>query len=253
MLEQGGLREQRVLIVGAGGLGTPAAWLLAKAGVSTLILADPDVVELSNLNRQVLFHAGQVGQPKAEVLARELHRRFPQSRLQPMRLRVDAKNALGLLSQADFLVDATDGIESKLLLNDAAVLAGKPLAHAGIVGLYGQAMTILPGQSACLRCLFPDTPSEEDLPSCQSAGIVGPLAAALASVQGAEALRYLRGCQPQHANQLLRWDALRWRWHAVAVPRRENCPMCGSHPVITPATLGEYGGVERFTTKAPRH
>lgn len=237
MLEQGDLPERRVLIVGAGGLGTPAAWLLASAGVGTIVLADPDVVEFSNLNRQILFRAEHVGQAKVEVLARELHRRFPQCGFEPLRLCVDVGNAMGLLAQADFVVDATDGAGSKLLLNDAAVLAGKPLAHAGIIGMYGQAMTILPGHSACLRCLFPEPPREEEMPSCQTAGIVGPLAAALASVQGAEALRYLSGRPPRHCNQMLCWDASRWRWHAVAVPRQESCPTCGRHPVITRARL----------------
>jgi len=232
------LQQSRVLVVGVGGLGTPVAWLLAGSGVGTIGLADADVVELSNLNRQILFRSADVGSAKVDVAARALARRFPALRIEPHPLRVEADNALRLFSEFDFVVDATDGVGSKYLLNDAAVLAHTPLSHAGIVGLVGQTLTVLPGRSACLRCLFPDPPRDGDVPSCQEAGILGPVAGTIAALQAMEALRYLSGETPAFAGCLLTWDAARWRWRRIEVKRSPSCPSCGVAAIISAGNLG---------------
>lgn len=216
----------RVLIVGVGGLGTPTALLLARAGVGTIGIADADVVELSNLNRQILFKTRHIGQLKVDVAASYLRQAFPRQHVQPHVLRVDAANAPGLFSQFDFIIDATDGVESKYLIHDAAVAAERPLSHAGIVAFSGQTMSVLPRRTACLRCLFPVAPDADDVPSCQEAGIVGPIAGAIAAVQTAEALRYLRAEPLAFTNCMLTWDAVRWRWHRFAVQRSRRCPLC---------------------------
>ncbi len=232
MKTQHRLQQSRVLVVGVGGLGAPVALLLAGSGLGTIGLADADVIELSNLNRQILFRQADIGGSKVDVAAATLARQFPALRIERYRLRVDATNALRLFSEFDFVVDATDGVASKYLLNDAAVLARTPLSHAGIVGLSGQTLTVLPGRSACLRCLFPDQPRDGDVPTCQEAGILGPVAGTIAALQAMEAIRYVGGESPAFADCLLTWDAARWRWHRIEVKQSASCPSCGVAPLV---------------------
>jgi len=243
--------NHRALIVGAGALGSPLAWLLARSGVRAVGLADPDVVELSNLNRQILFRSSHLGRRKVDVVAEYLKEHFPQIEVEPLALRVDAANALALFRNFDFIADATDGVTSKYVCNDASILAGKPLSHAGIVGLRGQTMTILPGRSACLRCVFPEPPAETDIPSCHQAGIIGPVAGAIASLQAGEVLCHRQGEPVRFSDRLLTWDAARWRWHGVRVKRVELCPVCGPRPSISASNLGagvpaEHAGLPRL-------
>ena len=168
-----------IAIVGVGGLGAPAAVALAAAGLDRLTLVDPDVVESSNLPRQPLFGDRDLGRPKVEAASERLCRERPGLRIESVVARVDPASAVALLSGHAAILDGTDGLESKVLLNEVAVETGIPLVHAGAVGLEGQLFSILPGSSACLRCLFVELPDPDDMPTCQQSGILGPVVGAV--------------------------------------------------------------------------
>ena len=160
------LADASVLIVGIGALGSPVCLQLAAAGVGRLVLMDPDVVELSNLHRQIVHRTADLGRPKVESARDFLRRRFPGVAIDARRQAFDADNGRDATADIDFVIDATDGAESKFLINDTSVSRSLPFSHAGVVGLQGQTMTVLPGKTACLRCLFPDSAPPEDAPTC---------------------------------------------------------------------------------------
>lgn len=214
------------VIVGVGGLGAPAAAALAASGVTTLTLVDDDVVETSNLPRQPLYAVDDVGAPKVEAAARRLRARRPELRVTTVRARVDAGNAEAILGGHAVILDGTDGLPSKSMLNDAALALGIPLVHAGAVGLDGQLLTILPGRTACLRCLFPELPGEDDLPTCQQSGILGPVVGAVGLAAASEARRIVGGQPPELANRLAILDGARVRWRIVALRPNPRCPAC---------------------------
>lgn len=221
------LREASVAIVGVGALGCAAAEALAGAGVGRLTLFDGDVVERSNLHRQLLHRTADLGRAKVESAAAKLAASHPRTALVPRRERVTGANADTSLGDVDCIVDATDGFEAKFLLNDAAVRLGTPLVHAGIVRFLGQLMTILPGRSACYRCLFDAPPRPGDVPSCQEAGVLGSLAGTIGVLQAAEVIRYLTGAGELLADCLLTYDALAGRWRRVRLRRNPACVACG--------------------------
>jgi molybdopterin/thiamine biosynthesis adenylyltransferase len=221
------LRRRRVLIAGVGGLGCPAALHLAAAGVGTLVLVDPDDIELSNLNRQVLHRASSVGASKAASAAGQLRRLYPSIQIELHAERLVGGNVARLISDVDFVIDGTDGVAAKFLINDAAVALGRPFSHAGVLAFHGQTLTVLPGRSACLRCLFPDVPPAGALPTCQEAGIIGPLAGVIGAVQAGEAVKYLLGEDELLADRLLTFDALTRRWRIVTLSRNPRCTCCG--------------------------
>jgi molybdopterin/thiamine biosynthesis adenylyltransferase len=223
----------KALVVGLGGLGCPAALVLARAGVGLLGLADGDRVELSNLHRQLLHTVADLGGDKVTSAAHKLERFDPPL---PLRLhpdRLDAGNAAAILAEYDVTVDATDDAATKFLLNDAAVLARRPLVHAGVVGFRGQLMTIVPGETACLRCVFPSVPATEE-PTCHEAGILGPIAGVVGALQAEEALRCLAGT-PGLAGRLLTFDFRRFRFREVGLSRSFGCPVCASVGAIRSA------------------
>jgi adenylyltransferase/sulfurtransferase len=222
----------RALIVGVGALGAPAARLLAEAGVGTLGLFDPDVVETSNLHRQPLYDDADVGTPKVEAAAARLRRLVPQVHVETHRARCGAGDA-PLFARYDVDVDGTDSIAAKFALSDAAVAAGVPLVHAGVLGFRAQVMTIVPGRTACYRCVFEDAPPPGDVPSCSEAGVLGPVPALAAAVQAAEALRILAGRAPRYADRLLTVDLLDGRWRTVPLAINPRCPACAA--VVRPA------------------
>ena len=227
------LADARVLIVGVGGLGSPAARQLAAAGVGTLILADPDVVDLSNLHRQLLHGTSGIGTPKVLSAARRLAALYPATRIEPVPERVTAANVSRLFGMADFVIDGTDGVMSKFLVNDGAVLLQRGFSHAGVLGFHGQTMTVVPQRSACVRCVFPEPPPADAIPSCQEAGIIGAVAGTIGAVQATEAIRYLLGRTPLLADRMLTFDARAWHWRAVPIRRNPQCPACGERPTIT--------------------
>lgn len=214
------------VIVGVGGLGAPAAAVLAASGATALTLIDDDVVESSNLPRQPLYDVADVGTPKVEAAACRLRAHHPELRVTAVRARVDADNAPSLLSGHAVILDGTDGLPAKSMLNDAALALGIPLVHAGAVGLDGQLFTIVPGRTACLRCLFPELPGEDDLPTCQQSGILGPVVGAIGIAAAGEALRILRGEPPELSNRLAILDGAHVRWRTVALRPNPRCPAC---------------------------
>lgn len=224
------LKAARVLLVGAGGLGSPAALYLAAAGVGTLVIVDHDRVEPSNLHRQVLFDAADVGAPKAEVAARRLGALNPSIRVEPQVLRLDAGNVQQLVAGHDLVLDGSDRLATRYLVADACVLAGKPLVSAAIHRFEGQAFSWRPG-APCYRCLFPES-ARAAAPSCAEAGVLGALPGILGSLQAAEAIKLLAGIGEPLLGRLLTFDALAMRWQEFRFARRTDCAVCGAEPKI---------------------
>jgi adenylyltransferase/sulfurtransferase len=233
---QAKLLAARVLIVGAGGLGSPAALYLAAAGVGTIGLVDGDAVDLSNLQRQVLHQTPDVGRPKVESAAAKLRALNPDVNVRLHPVRAMAANIVGLMRDYDFVLDGTDNFPAKFLINDAAHFAHKPLSHAGILRFEGQMLTILPGESACYRCLFREPPPPGIAPSCSQAGVLGVLPGVIGCLQATEVLKYLLGLGELLTNTLLTYNALTTAFRKVAVKRSPTCPLCGQTPVITGLT-----------------
>ncbi len=220
------LARARVLVVGAGGLGTAAAAHLAAAGVGTVGIVDPDRVELSNLHRQLLHDAHSLGRPKVTSVRDALRDIAPAVKVEPFEARVEAGNAAGLFTRYDFIVDGTDNFAAKFLINDVAVAVGVPFSHAGVLGFLGQTLTVLPRRSACYRCIFTAPPAAGEIPSCQEAGILGPVAGVLGTIQAGQAVAFLSGTDGLLLDRLLTYDALRGRWRTVRVRPRRDCPAC---------------------------
>lgn len=227
------VREGKVLVVGVGGLGSPAALALALAGVGTIGLVDSDRVELSNLQRQILHFTPDIGKPKVDSAKEKIRQLNPSITVVTHNEWLHTGNLAEVFAAYDFIVDGTDGVATKFLINDGAVLLNKPLSHAGIVRFHGQALTILPRQTTCLRCLFPVPPHPDENPTCQEAGILGSLAGSLGSVQAAEAIKYLSGERELLTDRLLTYDALALRWREVRVRPSPHCPLCGTQQTIT--------------------
>jgi molybdopterin/thiamine biosynthesis adenylyltransferase len=237
------LQRGRVLIVGVGGLGAPAALWLARAGVGTLGLLDGDAVESSNLHRQIIYRVSDIGRRKVDAAAERLAAVAPAVRILAIDGRCEPPGAVDLFRQYDFVIDGTDHVASKYVVNDAAVLAGVPYSHAGIVGLQGQTFTVVPKRSACLRCLFPAAPAADEVPTCQEAGVLGALAGSIGLIQAAEALKHLLEHGTSLADRLLTYDAGRGRWREVSLRRSPDCPLCGDRPVIRRVRLeADEGG-----------
>jgi molybdopterin/thiamine biosynthesis adenylyltransferase len=226
------LRRGRVLIVGAGGLGAPAALQLAAAGVGTVGLVDGDVVDLSNLHRQIIYRTADLGRRKVAAAAQRLATVHPHVAIELHDERLTADNLAGLFARFDFIIDGTDHIASKYLVNDGAVLCNVPFSHAGVLGFQGQTMTVLPGRSACLRCLFPTPPPAGEIPTCQETGVIGALAGTMGVLQATEALKFLLGVGVLLTDRLLTHDALTGRWRSIPLARARHCLLCGDQPRI---------------------
>ena len=215
-----------VAIVGVGGLGAPAAAALAAAGIDRLTLVDHDVVETSNLPRQPLYGTSDPGRPKAEVAAERLRRAHPRLRVEAVVARVDAMSAAGLLAGHDAILDGTDGLEAKVLLNETALGLGIPLVHAGAIGFEGQLVSILPRESACLRCLFVELPDPDEMPTCQQAGVLGPVVGAIGLAAAREALALCSGRKPPLADRLAIFSGRTLDWRTIDLRRNPRCPAC---------------------------
>jgi molybdopterin-synthase adenylyltransferase len=223
------LRQARVLVIGAGGLGSPVALYLAAAGIGTLGLIDSDSVELSNLQRQLLHTTLDIGRPKVESAKVKLNQLNPDVEVRAYPLRLEDGNASEIFSGYDFIVDGSDNFPTKFLVNDAAIALGIAFSHAGIVRLQGQTMTVIPKKSACYRCLFKEPPPPEEILSCQQAGILGAVAGTIGSVQATEAIKYLAGFEEGLlTNRLLTYDAKMMKFHEVEVKRDPACAACGA-------------------------
>jgi molybdopterin/thiamine biosynthesis adenylyltransferase len=217
----------KVLIVGAGGLGVPAALRLAQAGVRPVTLIDPEQIELSNLARQVIYRTTDVGLPKAETAARRLMERFPGFEVNPIVGALDADNAAAIIAGHDFTIDGTDDPAAKFLINDVCVAARLPFAYGGVLGFSGQAMTVLPGLTACLRCLFEGPPPDDEIATCREAGILGPVAGMIGTIQAEEAAAVLTGRHPALGDRILTYDARAGRTRVTEISPRRGC-RCGA-------------------------
>ena len=211
-----------------GGLGVPAACALARGGAKRIGLVDPDPVELSNLARQVIYGTASLGRLKVEAAAERLTQDHPELVVETHPVALDATNAADLIARYDFVIDATDDPAAKFLINDTCLMLGRPFVYAGVLGMTGQAMTVLPGRTACLRCLFETPPDPGEIASCREAGIIGPVAAVIGEIEAAEALRWLGGGAPELAGKILTYDGTAsGRMRALEVGARAGCA-CGA-------------------------
>lgn len=227
------LGRARVLIVGAGGLGSPAALYLAAAGIGTIGIIDGDRVDLSNLHRQILHHTPDVGQPKVQSAREKMSALNPDVNIVTYNERLTAGNAMNLLKDYDVVLDGTDNFSTKFLINDACFFARIPLVHGGILRFDGQVFTIIPGETACYRCIHRQPPPTGLIPSCQEAGVLGVLAGVIGTIQATEALKLILGIGRPLTNRWLIYDALTSRFREARVRRQENCPLCGPRATIT--------------------
>ena len=226
------IRQGKILIIGAGGLGAPVALYLAAAGVGTIGIVDGDVVDLSNLQRQVIHFTADVGVPKVESAKAKMLAINPNVKVNTYREFLMADNALDIISDYDFIVDGTDNFPVKFLINDACVKAGKPFSHGGILRFEGQTFTHLPG-TACYRCLFKSPPPANAVPTCSQAGVLGAIAGMLGTIQAAETLKYLTVVGELLTDRLLTFNAKTMEFRKIKTRRQDNCPVCGNHPTIT--------------------
>ena len=227
----------KVLIVGAGGLGSPASMYLAAAGVGTIALMDGDFVSLTNLQRQVLYTTADVGRFKIDVAEERLKAMNPDVNIIKHATYLNEDNALDIIKDYDFVVEGTDNFASKYLVNDACVMLGKGFTIGGINRFGGQVMTHQQG-TACYRCLFPEPPAMAEVETCSMVGVLGPLAGMVGTVQATEAIKCLAGIGEPLTNSFLTVDVLTMSWQRFDFSKDNNCKLCGDNPSIT--TLKEY-------------
>ena len=227
------IAQAKILIVGAGGLGSPAALYLAAAGVGTLGLIDSDVVDLSNLQRQVIHHTSDLGRPKVESAKEKIIALNPDVAVITHQERLVARNALEVIRGYDIVLDGVDNFPAKFLINDACFFAEKPLVHGGILRFDGRVMTIVPKRSACYRCVFKNPPPPGLVASCQEAGVIGVLAGIIGTIQATEALKLILKIGQPLTDRMLDFDARRTAFREIKTRRNPDCILCGEHPTIT--------------------
>lgn len=227
------LLNARVLIIGAGGLGAPAALYLAAAGVGTIGIADADVVDLSNLQRQVIHATADVGKPKVDSARESMQAINPDVRVIPHHVFIASDNIRDIIKDYDFVLDGTDNFPAKFLINDACVMERKPFCHAGIIRFKGQLMTWVPDQGPCYRCVFKNPPPKDAVPTCKQAGVIGAMAGVIGCLQAMEAIKYITGAGELLTGCLLTYDALKNDFHKIRLPRGSGCAVCGPNPTIT--------------------
>lgn len=239
ILQEVGVKGQKkllnasVLIIGAGGLGAPAALYLAAAGVGTIGIVDADEVDLSNLQRQVIHTTNDVGKAKVKSAAETMEAINPDVTVKTYRTFVDSTNIMDLIKDYDFIIDGTDNFPAKFLINDTCVMAGKPFSHAGIIRFKGQLMTYVPGEGPCYRCVFKNPPPKDAVPTCKQAGVIGAMGGVIGSLQAMEAIKYIIGKGELLTGKLLTYDALKMEFHTIKLPKDHHCAVCGDEPTIT--------------------
>ena len=221
------LLKSKVLCLGAGGLGSPASYYLAAAGVGTLGMIDDDVVDASNLQRQILHATDRIGMPKVESAARTLTGLNPDVKVNQYKARLTSENVMDILSQYDVIVDGVDNFPTRYLLNDASLKLRKPVVHASIYRFEGQMTSFIPGQGPCYRCLYPAPPPPDMAPSCQEAGVLGVLPGVVGILQATEAVKLILGIGKSLAGRLVMFDALATKFRELKLRRDPNCPTCG--------------------------
>ncbi len=223
----------KVLIVGAGGLGSPAALYLAAAGIGTIGIVDYDEVEISNLQRQIAHFTNDIKAAKVDSAAEKMRAINPDIVVRKYRLNLCADNIQDIIKEYDFVIDGSDNFPTKFLVNDACSFTNIPFSHGGIVRFEGQTMTVLPGKSACYRCVFPKPPPINVVPNCSQVGVLGAIAGMLGTIQAAEALKYVLGVGEPLSDALLTFDAKTMDFHKIRLKKQKNCRICGENPTIT--------------------
>jgi adenylyltransferase/sulfurtransferase len=236
------LKAARVLLVGAGGLGSPAALYLAAAGIGTLGIVDFDVVDVTNLQRQVLHGTGDIGRSKLASARERIADLNPNVRVETHETRLTAANALDILDKYDVIVDGTDNFATRYLTNDACVLLGKPNVYGSIFRFEGQASVFATADGPCYRCLFPTPPPPGLVPSCAEGGVLGVLPGLIGTIQATETIKLLLGLGETLAGRLLLVDALGMRFHTVQLSRDPACPACGTREITALIDYDEYCG-----------
>ena len=226
------LLDAKVLLIGAGGLGSPAALYLAAAGVGTLGIVDFDVVDITNLQRQLLHHTSDIGRLKVDSAADTIADINPDVQVIKHVEQLSSENAFRLLEPYDIIVDGSDNFPTRYLVNDACVMLGKPCVHGSIFLFEGQASTFVPGKG-CYRCLYPTPPPPGMVPNCSEAGVLGVLPGIVGSIQAVETMKLILGLGETLTGRLLMFDALDMEFRQVKVRQNPNCPVCGVNPTVT--------------------
>jgi len=234
------LLDSKVLCIGAGGLGAPIIQYLAAAGVGTLGLVDDDVVDLSNLQRQVI-HGGNVNKSKVLSAAEFVERLNPDVKVIPYETRINASNVMDIIKDYDIVVDGSDNFATRYMVNDACVLTNTPLSHGSIFRFEGQVTTIVPGKGPCYRCLFEHAPPPGMVPSCQEAGVLGVLPGIIGVIQATEVVKYLLGIGELLVGRMIYYDALNMTFDEIKIRKNPQCPVCGDEPKIDSIQEELYG------------
>ena len=227
------LLAAKVFIVGAGGLGCPVGYYLTAAGVGTIAIIDNDEVELSNLQRQIAHSVKTLGKPKVESAKNTFESLNPDVNIIALKQKITKDNILDLIKDYDIIVDGSDNFPTRYLVNDACVMAKKPLVSGAILKFEGHVTTIIPGEGHCYRCLFEEMPPPGLVPSCQEAGVIGAIPGVVGSLQAIEVIKLILGKGDVLKNILLIYDALKTTFRRIKVPKNPDCPVCGNTPTIT--------------------
>ncbi len=225
------IAKSRILVIGAGGLGSPALLYLAAAGVGHLGIADGDVLDLSNLQRQVIHFTGDINKPKVLSAKEKIEQLNPDVQVTVYQEMLNAANIIDIIKKYDFVIDGTDNFPTKFLVNDACILAGVPYSHGGILRFDGQTFTILPKESACYRCIFLEPPPPDAVPTCSQAGVIGVIAGILGTLQANEAIKFILGKGGLLANRLLTFDAMHTKFREIKIKKNPNCGVCGTNTI----------------------
>jgi adenylyltransferase/sulfurtransferase len=232
------LKEAKILVAGAGGLGSPASLYLAAAGIGLIGIIDMDIVDISNLQRQILHRTEDIGREKTLSAERSLKDINPDIEVRRYQERISADNIMDIIKDYDLIIDGVDNFPARYLLNDACFFLSKPLVDAGILRFDGQLMTIIPNKGPCYRCIFPEPPPPGMVPSCQEAGILGAVAGILGVLQATEAIKYILGKGELLVGKILIFDALALTFRIINISKNKDCPLCGVEPKIK--ELKEY-------------
>lgn len=225
------LLDSKVLVIGAGGLGSPALMYLSASGVGNIGIVDSDCVDLSNLQRQIIHHDSDIGIPKVISAKNTINAMNPDIKVRTYYMKADESNIMDLIKDYDYILDCTDNFNSKFMINDACVMSGKPFTHAGILRFEGQLMTYIPEKnSPCYRCVFGNPPPPDAVPTVKQVGVIGAVCGTTGTLQALEAIKYIIGTGELLSGYLLNFNALTMNFRKIKLPNRsESCPVCSHH------------------------
>lgn len=232
------LMDSKVLVIGAGGLGSPVLYYLAGAGIGTIGIADFDTITLSNLNRQILHTTDDIGKKKVDSAEEKLKRLNPDINIIKYSTRINSENIEEIVSYYDLVIDATDNFPARYLISDCCYILNKPLIEGAVVEFYGNIITIIPGKTPCYRCLYPDPPEDGVVPTCSDQGILGAVTGIVGSMQALEAIKVLLEIGNTVSGRFLSFDGLEMEFEEVHLEKKHSCPLCGDSPTIN--ELVEY-------------